>query len=148
MIRFAVAIWCLVMSHAGAIACVVIGDSIAKGTGRVMTECTTKAQGGLTSAEILGRLEQEQGPAVVSAGTNDRRGDLTREQTEQNLRAIRAKITGPVIWILPVNRFRPIVESVAASLGDRTVSFVPREHNVHPQSYEQLADDVRAMLRR
>lgn len=148
MIRFATAICCLIMSHAGAMACVVIGDSIALGTGRVMTECTTKAQGGLTSAQILDRMQQEQGPAVVSAGTNDRRQELTREQTEQNLRAIRAKITGPVIWILPVNGKRPFVEAVAATLGDRTVSFVPRPHNVHPQSYEQLADDLRALLKR
>src|SRR4051812_20988575 len=97
MIRIATAVTCVFMSHASAIACVVIGDSIALGTGRVLTECTTKAQGGLTSAEILARMQQEQGPALVSAATNDRRDELSRQETEQNLRAIRSKNTGPVI---------------------------------------------------
>ena len=144
MIRIAIVITYLLIGDAGAVACVVLGDSIALGVGRVATECTTMAKGGLTSAEILAPMEREQGPAIVSAGTNDR----GLENTAENLRAIRSKIEGRAIWILSVRHLeRAIIRVVAQEHGDDTVSFVAAPHNLPPQSYADIAENVRNILR-
>src|ERR1700744_3839766 len=78
--------------------CAVVGDSIALGVGTELHRCAVNAHIGIPSAEVIGRV-QHANVLVVSAGSNDPHNP----QLEQNLRAIRAKATGKVIWISPMD---------------------------------------------
>jgi hypothetical protein len=107
-----------------------------------MRECEVNAEGGLRSDEILARAKPTTGLTIISAGTNDPRN----QQLQSNLSAIRSKVEGNVIWILPANETaRAAVEQIAASRGDKTVSFAPQPDGRHPASIPDLARDVRAL---
>jgi hypothetical protein len=124
--------------------CFIVGDSIALGLSRVMRECQVNAKGGLRSDEIAGLAVQPADITIVSSGSNDPRNpDLS-----SNLEATRGRIAGRTIWILPKNPVaRSAVSSMAAKRNDRTVAFTPLPNNKHPQSYQEIADAVRPMIR-
>ena len=124
--------------------CHVVGDSIAYRASRFLRECSAIAQGGLTSTQILERAPQLSDDVVISAGTNDPQNPKLAD----NLAAVRSKMTGRVIWILPaVTQARVVVEQVARAHGDHTIAFRPGDDGRHPDSPRELAEAVRAELR-
>lgn len=80
---------------------------------------------------------------IISAGSNDPHSPKLR----QNLEATRAKVTGRVLWILPIDAMAAyIVKACAIDHGDAYVSFTPGRDNVHPRSYAPIAATIRDML--
>jgi hypothetical protein len=123
--------------------CAVVGDSIALGVGTELQRCVVDAKIGLPSAEIVGRVLHAH-VLVVSAGSNDANNPLL----EANLRIIRARATGRVIWISPIDPVAAAaVMRVARLHGDKVVHFAPRPDNIHPKSYGVLAGRVDAVMR-
>ena len=129
--------------------CAIVGDSIAVGTAtagglsaRWRPPCIMDAKVGIPSVQVIGRVH-DASLLVVSAGSND----PDNPKLADNLEAIRAKATGKVLWILPVNyRARIIVEAVAASHGDMVVAFTPGRDHVHPLSYVPILAEIQREL--
>jgi len=123
--------------------CVIIGDSIAFGVGRVMPECLTDAKSGIPSADVIARVH----PAdvlFVSAGSND----PSNPQLENNLKAIRAKASAAIVWIVPMSpSAAAAVKHVAAAHNDSVVQFEASADGVHPRSYSDLAKYLRKYLK-
>ncbi|MBV9419079.1 MAG: hypothetical protein JO348_04840 [Alphaproteobacteria bacterium] len=123
--------------------CAVIGDSIALGVGLQLHGCAVNAQVGAPSSEIIGRVEDAH-VLVVSAGSND----AHNPELEHNIRTIRSKAHGHVVWIAPADpKAAAVVQRVAYQHGDRVVHFKPREDNIHPRDYGQLAGKVQFAMR-
>ena len=116
---------------------IVIGDSIAVGTGAVL-HMETHARVGAGSCAIMSMVPGGQyDVAVISAGVNDSPGPC--------LENIRARLHARrIIWILPapVNSARSHVAAVAAEHGDGTVSYTPGADHLHPRSYSELAGQI------
>ena len=127
----------LVTVSGGAGSCAIAGDSIAKGVGTQMPQCTVDAKVGTPSADIIHRVPTGHlGLMIISAGSND----PMNPRLADNLTAMRKRTGGGVTWIAPVNpRARSVVESVAHSHGDRVVTFTPGPDGIHPHSYAELA---------
>ena len=129
--------------------CVIAGDSIAVGTATAeglkssrRPPCTMDAKIGIPSAQVIGRIHGAD-LLVVSAGSND----PDNPKLEQNLRAIRAKATGEVLWIVPVNeRAASIVKKVAAVHHDGIISFTPGRDGLHPRSYAPIIAEVNRLI--
>ncbi|HXC57382.1 MAG TPA: hypothetical protein VNU97_18930 [Rhizomicrobium sp.] len=122
--------------------CAVVGDSIALGVGQQLRRCEVNATIGIPSVEVIGRV-QHANVLVVSAGSNDPRNPLL----ESNLRSIRARAAGKVIWISPIDPVAAAtVARVARLHGDRVVRFAPRHDHIHPRSYGLLAGRVHAAM--
>jgi len=119
-----------------------LGDSIALGTGRVLGVYTVARQS-MGSCWVAARVPSGYFDlAAISAGINDAPGPC--------LEQIRAKIHARVVvWVLPapINTARAHVEAVAARFGDATVSYACAgacsRVNFHPGSYAKVAADVR-----
>src|SRR5580700_9449292 len=108
--------------------CAVVGDSIALGVSPYLPECTVDAKIGISSAAVIGRVH-EADVLIVSAGSND----PDNPSLVSNLERIRAKATGKVIRIRPVNlKAAMAVLHVAGQHGDLVVSFEPGRDHVHP----------------
>jgi len=129
---------------------VVVGDSIAVGTGQAMG-VPTNAKVGASSSQILTNIKnnpslQNQGNAVLSVGSNDivgGRGNV--DQLRSNLGEIRSTMNaGSYTWILPADpTAAATVRSFAAANGDKVVSFTPGGDGIHPKSYGAVANSVR-----
>jgi hypothetical protein len=123
--------------------CTIVGDSIAVGTAQAVSECRSDAKIGIGSAAIVSRVH-DAALVVISAGSNDPRNP----KLKQNLETIRAKLTGRVMWIVPIDPVAAAaVKAVAASHRDGTVGFSPARDRVHPHSYGPIAQAVRQSLR-
>ena len=122
--------------------CAIIGDSIAIDAGRHIPQCIHDAKIGIGSAAIIGRVHDAD-LVVISAGSNDPHNP----RLAANLRTIRAKITGHVLWILPIDRTAALaVREVAAIRGDLIVTFEPAGDRVHPKTYTGIDAAIRAAL--
>jgi len=136
------ALWLAAPAPAAAGNCLIAGDSIAVGLGQVMRECATDARIGISSAAVIARI----GPAgvlIVSAGSNDPHNP----RLIANLKVIRAKAGGRVIWIAPVDRIAAAaVRAVAGIHGDAVIGFAPAADHVHPRGYGDMARQVRALM--
>lgn len=126
--------------------CAIIGDSIAIGLALVMQAhghfCDVAAQVGVSSKTVIEEVHDAD-VVVVSAGSNDPRNPKLFD----NLVTIRSKIHGSVIWIQPVNkRAADAVWKVADQYGDSLLAFPPGKDNVHPKSYEDLAELVEGAI--
>lgn len=123
--------------------CAVVGDSIADGVSPSIEECLSDAKGGIPSADVVARVHSAD-ILFVSAGSND----PNNPRLEDNLKAIRAKASGRVVWISPMNRTAALaVERVAALHGDPVVHFEPGPDGIHPKSYDDLATALRKFLK-
>jgi len=113
--------------------CVIIGDSIAKGMGQLSQNCATHAKEGATSSYIR-RFKQQGNVTIISAGSND----PNSAELPENLRKIRQRISGHVVWILPYNRKAATQVRKAAKPGDVLVDlkYCPTRDRVHPTSYK------------
>jgi hypothetical protein len=123
--------------------CAIIGDSIAVDLAYKFPHCIMDAKIGIGSAAIIGRVQDPRinsaTVVIISAGSND----PDNPRLTENLVSIRTKITGKVIWILPINqRAAKAVIQVAGLNQDRVVSFSPARDNVHPSNNNTLAKNI------
>lgn len=119
--------------------CHIAGDSIAYGLGQLMTGCTLDAKVGIPSHDVIGRV-QNADLLIVSAGSND----PDNPSLAANLRAIRAKASGRVLWVVPQNaRAARLVQDIATKLNDPVVHFIAGPDGIHPKSYISLMRRVR-----
>lgn len=119
--------------------CLIWGDSIAAGVATRYPICAAAVRVGAPTSEIARwSLPPHGGVAVVSAGSND----PASRTLDRDMRIIRARIAGKVIWIVP-NAVRAS-DSMrrACRSGDRAVflSSLPSRDGVHPRSYATLAE--------
>jgi hypothetical protein len=141
---------------------VVVGDSIAVGTGASLKQLdstiTVSGLVGASSATILSTyVSAVTGAkiAVVSAGSND----IVASYPTSHTPAAQARLTSTLnqirsalgaekcIWILPnFSIASQVVSAFAASNGDATVSFTASGDNVHPANYGTLAAQIKGML--
>ena len=120
-----------------------VGDSIAANVAPYMSECLSDALGGIPSADVITRVHSAE-VLIVSAGSND----PDNPRLVDNLKAIRTKATGRVVWISPMNKTAALaVRRVAILHGDPIVHFEPGPDGNHPLSYEILAAELRKFLR-
>lgn len=123
--------------------CLVAGDSIALGLSGFIPGCEVNAKTGLPSGDIVDRVKAAD-VVVLSAGSNDPHNPRLVE----NLKAMRAKARGRVIWIVPVNHTAAAaVNRIAMANHDKAIPFVPGADRVHPLSYQTLAASVRTYMK-
>ena len=118
--------------------CAVVGDSLAVGVGRALPQCVTRAQAGADARRIAGFDLPAADVTVLSVGSNA--GPLD----EVSVRAIRDRVRGRVVWLLPAAKDRDLVGRVAAERGDRVLdvrSVGARPGHIHPSArgYRALA---------
>ena len=122
--------------------CAIVGDSIAVDQFAYFPACIHDAKIGVPSANIIGRVHSVD-VMVVSAGSND----PDNERLLQNLQAIRAKATGKVIWIVPLNKKATrAVLTVARDHGDKVVTFHASNDGTHPKYNGQVAAAIRKAM--
>jgi len=128
---------------AAAASCLISGDSIALGLAQAMPECAVDAQNCIPSGAVVARVHASP-ILIVSAGSNDPHS----ANLAANLRAIRARATGRVIWIEPTDwHAAAVMRGIAASAGDSTVAFKAGPDHIHPSSNRALAAAVRRAMR-
>jgi hypothetical protein len=112
---------------------IVVGDSIAFGTGHAMG-VRTYARVGAGSCEIARYKFPAADTIVVSAGINDAPGQCVRKLYARFGHA-------RVVVILPkgINSARAHVAAVAAAYGYTTISYRTVGRSFHPRSYPELA---------
>jgi hypothetical protein len=131
---------------------VVVGDSIAVGTGGAIPGAVVNAKVGINSSAILDRIDSDKSVkgadvAIICAGTNDGYGvsgkNANSGKTQSNLAAIRKSLGAKkYVWILPFNR--NAANDIKAEVGsDTTVDLAgvatPSKDGVHPSSYAPVA---------
>ena len=134
---------------------VVVGDSLAVGTGGQIPGAIVDAKVGINSKAVLEKATSNknlQGAdvAIISAGANDGAGasgkNPNSQQTVANLKAIRSALGAKkYVWILPFNRsVAQDVMSVAGSdqVVDLAKDATPGKDGVHPTSYAPVAKDA------
>lgn len=123
--------------------CYILGDSIAVGSAQAVRECRVDAKIGISSTAIIGRAH-DAALVVISAGSNDPKNP----RLKQNLETIRAKASGRVLWVVPINgTAAETVKAVAARRGDGLIFFAPAKDNVHPHYYGPIAAQIRSELK-
>lgn len=125
--------------------CLILGDSIAKGTSDIRKECVAYAKSGINSKNwnaVYSKNIQSAKTTIISLGSNDTK----KLDTRAELVALRSKIKeGRVFWIVPAIKpeKQAIVVDVARDFGDTiiTIPEVSRDR-VHPtyRSYKQLGE--------
>ena len=119
-------------------ACLIWGDSIAAGLATRYPACVSVAKVGAPTSEIARwPLPRYRGVTVVSAGSNDPESPTIG----RDMYAIRARIAGPVIWVVPRSMSGAMATLAACRPGDRAafLSSVPSKDGIHPVSYARLA---------
>lgn len=121
--------------------CMIGGDSIALDLARAMPECCVDAQNCITSAAIISRVHASP-VMIISAGSNDPHN----WRLLANLKAIRGRATGQVIFIAPADRIAAQAVRDAAAPGDAVIGFVAGGDGVHPKNIRALAAAVRRAM--
>jgi lysophospholipase L1-like esterase len=121
--------------------CVVLGDSIAVGTGAELRACHTIARVGISSPAYAAAhvLQLDVTLAVISLGSNDGSADTTAA-----LETVRSRVHADrVVWLIPNVGAREHVLAVAARHGDRVVDVRPYvgTDGIHP-AYQPIARQV------
>jgi hypothetical protein len=135
---------------------VVVGDSLAVGTGSQIPNAIVDAKVGINSSAILSKAQndkqlQNADVAIISAGANDGAGangkNPNSQKTIANLEAIRSSLKAKkYVWILPYNRSvaQDIMQVVKP--GDEVVDLAktttPSKDGLHPSSYAPVAKDA------
>jgi hypothetical protein len=139
--------------------CLVIGDSIAAGVHRAMPECEARVIGGSSAAVFDSRISTtglgEALVTVISLGSNE-----GPDGDQPHLLAIRGRLDGVVVWLLPPGRpiAREVIVRIAAAFNDRIVDVLPPGHpapgdattrHIHPsaQGDLRLAQRIRSAAR-
>jgi len=135
---------------------VVVGDSLAVGTGSQTPNAIVDAKVGINSSAILSKAQnnkelQNADVAIISAGANDGAGATGKNPNSQktiaNLEAIRNALNAKkYVWILPYNRSVAQDIMSAVKLGDEVVDLAktttPSKDGLHPSSYAPVAKDA------
>jgi lysophospholipase L1-like esterase len=131
---------------------VVVGDSLAVGTGGQIPGAIVDAKVGISSKAVLEKVinnKNLQGAdlAIVSAGANDGAGpngkNPNSQQTISNLQAIRKALGAKkYVWIVPYNK--SVADDVRSAVGsdevvDLSKTVSPGKDGVHPSSYGSVA---------
>jgi GH24 family phage-related lysozyme (muramidase) len=126
---------------------VVVGDSIAVGTGSRIKDAIVAAKVGDSSTAIANKVADNPSikgfvNAIISAGSND----PTNPQLTNNLSKIRSSLQARnYIWLLPYNsQAKATVSNFAQSNGDKTIdlSTFPTGDNLHPKNYGLVANQA------
>ena len=132
---------------------VVVGDSLAVGTGSQITGAVVDAKVGISSSAVLAKASSNEALkgadlAIVSAGANDypqANGGKNKnpQATISNIQAIRNALGAKkYVWILPFNR-NAAKDISSAVGGDDTVDLAsvatPGPDGLHPSSYAPVA---------
>ena len=128
-------------------ACLIIGDSIAKGVADIRKDCQAYTQVGIStlgwSKKWLDKIDWVGDSVFISLGSNDQWKDF--ENVADELYRIRIRLEGKrVIWALPANKIwvRDLIEEVAYDYGDLIVELKELSRDrVHPtpNAYRDLA---------
>ena len=125
--------------------CMIIGDSIAVGTGQVRKDCVTHAVGGISTHGWINKFKNiplNAKVVIISLGSNDI--ENMRHERE-NLEYLRNSIVGDrVLWILPYikPRIQEIIWSIAENYGDDVIVMqTVSGDGVHPtgRGYKEIA---------
>ena len=135
---------------------VVVGDSLAVGTGSQIPNAVVDAKVGINSGAVLSKAQndkqlQNADVAIISAGANDGAGasgkNPNSQQTIANLEAIRKSLNAKkYVWILPYNR--SVAQDIMSVVkpGDEVVDLAktttPSKDGIHPSSYSPVAKDA------
>lgn len=135
---------------------VVVGDSLAVGTGSQIPNAIVDAKVGINSSAILSKAQndkqlQNADVAIISAGANDGAGTSGKNPNSQktiaNLEAIRSSLNAKkYVWILPYNR--SVAQDIMSVVkpGDEVVDLAktttPSKDGLHPSSYAPVAKDA------
>jgi hypothetical protein len=135
---------------------VVVGDSLAVGTGSQIPNAVVDAKVGINSGAVLSKAQndkqlQDADVAIISAGANDGAGasgkNPNSQQTIANLEAIRKSLNAKkYVWILPYNR--SVAQDIMSVVkpGDEVVDLAktttPSKDGIHPSSYSPVAKDA------
>jgi len=132
---------------------VVVGDSIAVGTGRNIPGAIVDAEIGISTRAIASKATKNKDLhgadlAIISAGTNDyplSQGgkNSSTASTLANIQAIRSSLKAKkYIWILPYNRQAASdIQSVISgdTVVDLQAAVAPSKDTIHPSSYAAVA---------
>jgi len=135
---------------------VVVGDSLAVGTGSQIPNAIVDAKVGINSSVILSKAQndkqlQNADVAIISAGANDGAGasgkNPNSQKTIANLEAIRSALKAKkYVWILPYNRSVAQDIMSVVKTGDEVVDLAktttPSKDGLHPSSYAPVAKDA------
>jgi hypothetical protein len=135
---------------------VVVGDSLAVGTGSQIPNAIVDAKVGINSSAILSKAQndkqlQNADVAIISAGANDGAGasgkNPNSQKTIANLEAIRSALKAKkYVWILPYNRSVAQDIMSVVKTGDEVVDLAktttPSKDGLHPSSYAPVAKDA------
>lgn len=128
-------------------ACLIIGDSIAKGVSDIRKDCVAYVQSGISTIgwakKWINKVDWVGDSVFISLGSNDQWKDF--EDTADELYRIRIHLEGKhVVWVLPANKawVRDLIEEIAYDYGDTMIEI--REvspDRVHPtgRAYRDLA---------
>jgi lysophospholipase L1-like esterase len=128
--------------------CLILGDSIAKGTSDIRKECVAYVKSGINSRDWRINNQDKTLSAktvIISLGTNDLRNINTRDE----LVSIRSRVHAQqVYWILPPIKpqVQDIVKAVAQEYGDVIIATKNlSQDNIHPTyaGYKELGEKTR-----
>lgn len=130
--------------------CLIVGDSIAVGTHRVLPECVTYAKGGINSWQWnkdnpVPNRNLSAKTAIISLGSNDHKG----VNTFKELMVVREKVQADhVYWIMPAIKpqVQEIVRKVAATNNDTVIEIKHLQPDgVHPsmRGYKDIASQAK-----
>lgn len=133
------------------IECIVIGDSIAVGTGKHLPQCAVYAKVGITSKNWMSKFSKinlTTDATIISLGSND----ATLLSSKYHIMNLRSKVTsGKVVWILPA--IKPEIKAFIITLAHSHNDVVLRipslsKDKVHPTSsgYKMLAQQVNKIV--
>lgn len=133
--------------------CIILGDSIAVGTGMMRPECVAYARGGINTKQWNDKFKDRPLTAdtvIISLGSNDHK----YVKTEAELMAMRAKVKASrVFWVLPhgnlpgggvdIATIQATVKAIAAKHGDTVLPITRvQPDRIHPSwaGYKDIAD--------
>ncbi|MGF7151361.1 hypothetical protein FHS96_005024 [Sphingomonas zeicaulis] len=127
--------------------CLILGDSIARGTGQAVNAlydpgCDVQAEQSASTERVLTwqKPDKYYGTIIVAVGSNDA---ASRRLSDRLARLRQSLATRKVVWLLPYARPQAYaVRSIAARYGDRVIdlaTFRSRDR-VHPTRYSDIAN--------
>jgi lysophospholipase L1-like esterase len=136
--------------------CLILGDSIAVGTGMQRPECGIYAKGGINSWQWnnkYGTKDLAAKTVIISLGSNDHQYIKTKRELETTRMLVKAD---RVYWILPhgnlkasnvdITRVQEDIKTIAKQYGDTVLPITGiSSDNIHPtgRGYKELADQTR-----
>ena len=130
--------------------CLVLGDSIAVGTGQAAQECIVYAKTGINSRDFNRKYNMDFSAKIVaiSLGSNDNKNI----KTIQELISLRHRVNASkVYWIIPANNsdIAEQVENVANMFEDWTIR-IPylSKDGVHPtgKGYQRIGEIINEQI--